>query len=55
MNLEQLLRQIEAAIVTLIGREPSYTGSFTLEVHFQDGKAKVIHKIKEKCVEHVVS
>ena len=44
MNLEKLLEQIQNGLEILIKREPNFTGSLTLEVHFKDGKAKDVVK-----------
>lgn len=48
MNQTSLQKQIEAALDALLMREPKFTGSLTLECHFQDGKAKEFTKSVEK-------
>jgi hypothetical protein len=48
MNLEQLLKRIEAALVKLLLTEPQFTGSMTFEINFKDGQAKDFVKTAER-------
>lgn len=48
MNLTALLDEIKNGLEMLLKREPAFTGSLTLEVHFQNGKAKEVVKSVEK-------
>ncbi len=53
MNPTNLLRQIEAALETLLKREPKLTGSLTLQVNFQEGVAKDLLKTTERSREKI--
>ena len=45
MNIEILLKKVEAAIVSFYARhKPNFTGQLTLEINFFKGKAKDITK-----------
>jgi len=48
LNLEQLLKKLEAALAALLVTEPNFTGSLSLEMHFKDGQAKDIIKQVER-------
>jgi hypothetical protein len=48
MNLVKLLEQIQNSLEMLVKREPEFTGSILLEVHFLHGIAKEVVKTVER-------
>jgi hypothetical protein len=48
MNIEVLTKHVESIIMSLMMREPKFTGSLTLQLNFFDGKPKDIVKEIER-------
>lgn len=53
MHPEQLIKKIEAAVATLLAREPLFTGSLTIQANFYKGQAKDFVKEIERSREKI--